>query len=147
MPVTYTVLDFGSFVYTRAEGVLTEMECLDHQRALMGDKQVRPRYRHLLDARPVTEYHIDAPRLLRGLQCMDEWQPRVTWGRCAVVAHDSWWFDIAFQQECGRYGLPLIAFNDPVIACLWLGADYTRLLQEVSAHPVLMPVEAREPVS
>jgi hypothetical protein len=140
MTVEYIVSDRGSFVYARADGVLTETDFLKHERALSEDAEVRCRYRHLLDVRHVTEHSVDSARLLVGLKRLLQATPKIRGSRCAVVAHDSWWFDVGFQRQCESHGLTLIAFNDPATACVWLGVSYAQLLHEAAGSSCLMSV-------
>ena len=132
MTVEYIVSDHGSFVYAHVRGVFTEAAFLEHERTLSVDPAIRCGYRHLLDVRYVTEHRLDAPRLLKGLRRLQQATPKVLRSRCAVVAHEAWWFDVGFQRQCEAHGLTLIAFNDPATACVWLGVNYTQLLREIA---------------
>jgi hypothetical protein len=143
MAVEYIVLDQGTFVYAHAYGVLTEADFLEHEHTLNTDMSVRGKYRHLLDVRYVTEPNLDARPLLKGLRDLQQEAPKLNGSRCAVVAHDAWWFDVSFQRQCGTHGLTLIAFNDPATACLWLGVNYTQLLCQAARCSCLMAVGAQ----
>ncbi len=135
MSVAYTVLERGAFVYARAEGALKTSDLIEHERALLADTRIRCQFRHLLDVRCVKGPDIDRGRLLRGHRCLDDAAHKLSGSRFAVVAHDAWWFDVRFQQEFEKRGLTLIAFNDPMTACLWLGVDYEQVPTENGVTP------------
>jgi hypothetical protein len=144
MTVAYIVLDQGSLVYARADGVLTADEFIAHEQALIADSEVTCRYRHLLDMRRVTGQDVDGSRLLAGLQHVQASTQKIAGSRCAVVAHDACWFNIRFQRQCEAHGLTLIAFNDPATACLWLGVDYAHLMRKALTGPSVRPVDQPE---
>jgi hypothetical protein len=129
MAVAYTVFDHGTFVYAQMEGIVTEAELIGHERALVEDPGVRARFRQLLDVRRVSGPCLDRAQLLEGLDRVRKCAGKISGSRCAVIAHDAWWFNVQFQRQCEKYGSTMIAFNDPATACLWLGVDYVQVLQ------------------
>ena len=126
MPITYELMDeSGRFVYSRATGVLTDVELLSNEERLLKDSRICPGFRHLLDLRwvrddRVTERVVDLLRLLH-----ERYHDKVQHASYAVVAHSALWFRMGTCYSRHSELASLIVFNDPMTACTWLGLrDY-----------------------
>lgn len=140
MPIEYTTLDQGTFIYTRAYGNVQVADIVAHEQRLLTDPRVGPGYRQLLDCRWVSD-DSDADDLLRSLADIhSRANMKLRGARYAVVAHGSQWFNLGSQYHCGLAGVTLIVFNDPGTACIWLGANYTELSSAHTDLPAQIPV-------
>lgn len=143
MPIDYIVLEQGSFVYTRAHGMLTEQDLIEHERALFEDARVRRGYRQVLDFRWVAQEQITPDTLLTKLsEVHARARSKVQGARYAIVAHSSHWFTAGARYRCDGVKMTVIVFNDPTTACIWLGTDYSELQRR---RRIRLPFAAPQP--
>ena len=129
MPIDYMILDEGSFVYARGRGALTGDEVAAHERALMADPRVKRGFRQLLDLRWVAEDSVGEELLDRLSVIHTEARAKISGARYALVAHGAHWFRLGNAYRCEQYGMTWIVFNCPSTACIWLGTDYTDIME------------------
>lgn len=129
MPIHYTVLDRGHFVYARASGPLTTEALVAHERRVLQDPRVLRGYKQLLDCRWIDEDHVDGRISAVLAELHTQHRARLSGSRYAVISYNAAWFQNGGCDAVGASSdLTLIVFNDPRTACIWLGVDCEHLV-------------------
>lgn len=140
MPLDYIVLHEGTFVYTKAYGVLTDDDLISHEQELAADPHVAPGFRQLIDCRWVVDDRTSDALLSRLARTHTEMIGKIHGARYAIVAYSDRWFEMGALYRCDQFRMTLIVFNEPSTACIWLGVDpQTLLMHNLTNVPTLHP--------
>ena len=64
MPITFRIDKSSGVIFTSAQGAITDQDPRAFQRALMGDSDFDPNFKHLIDTTDVTEFDVSAAAVL-----------------------------------------------------------------------------------
>ena len=138
MPGAYIVDPARSLVLTRAWGILTGADMLNHARRLSADPRFQPQFSQLLDFRDITELPITAVEV-REVAALNPFGPGAR--RAIVVASDvafgmARMYQILVEQSPQEFEV----FRDIDEALRWLGfanvkAEILRALSETLPLP------------
>ena len=122
MPATYRIDSSLRMVFSRAEGVVTEAEILDHRRRLGEDQDFHPGFSQLVDLREVTKAalsHADMRVIASRTNLFNEESRR------AMVAQNDAVFGLARMYQMLREEGPeeIMVFRQMPAARRWLGLD------------------------
>jgi hypothetical protein len=123
MPNNYAVLNDGSVVVELWTGKVTHDELLAHERLHLSDPSVKAGASVLVDAeRAHFGTTIEEIKEITDLYGQIIGKLRV--GRMALLVNkDTYERALVFLKAVEGYGVKVIVFNSPDIACTWLGLD------------------------
>ncbi len=105
-------------------GLVTGTEWLEHVRRQVADPQWPAGDRSLTDLQLVSNDSSIGKTEMEQVVALYKAQPaKLAQGRAAVVAGKDFRLSPLFRIFTSRRGFRLIVFNDPVLACKWLGLD------------------------
>ena len=137
MPNSYAVLNEGSVVVEFWTGLVTHEELLAHERRHLSDPSVKAGASVLIDAeRAHFGTTIDEVKEIADLYGQVIGKLKVS--RMAfLVNKETYDRALVFMKEVEGYGVKVIVFNSPDIACTWLGLDVDvarKQLQDLQAQ-------------
>ena len=127
MPLEYVVLHQGTFVYTRAHGILTDDDLILHEQELAADPHVAPGFRQIIDCRWVADDRVTEALVPRLTRLHAKVVDKIRGARYAIIAHSDQWFEVGTLYRGDPFHITLIVFNEPSTACIWLGVDLNTL--------------------
>ncbi|MBI1176096.1 hypothetical protein GC207_01510 [bacterium] len=119
MPGSYTILADARFVYSRAWGVLTDEELLEHAEALRRDPRFEPSFAQLADSREMTDLAVSPP----GVRDLALRNPFGKGAKRALVARSPLAFGMArmFELVSHNSADEIKVVRDLAEAKAWLG--------------------------
>lgn len=120
MPITYTVEDSGTFVYTTVSGVVTEEDLLNYQAAVLADPRVESGFNELFDATRARGSNLSEAVIEEMIAVDEAHAEKLHRGRCALVVWDG--FELA-DRFANLHGGPhrVMLFYSLDVAKIWLG--------------------------
>ena len=122
MPITYTVEDSGTFVYTIVSGAVTEEDLLSYQTALLSDPRVESGFSELFDATTARGSNLSEAVIEKMAEVDKSHAEKLRRGRCALVVWDA--FELA-DRFANLHGGPhrIMLFYSLDVAKVWLGRE------------------------
>ena len=123
MPIRYEVSADGNFVRATATGEIAPEEIHAFIEALIRDDRIKPGFRELFDASPITSSKVEMDAFPKIRQLVLQNPKRTPGSQLAIVVGSGSSFDKAREYE--RIASPgienVIVFNDVHTAEVWLG--------------------------
>ncbi|MDO9118307.1 MAG: hypothetical protein Q7U39_10135 [Nitrospira sp.] len=123
MPNNYAVLNDGSVVVELWTGQVTHDEVLAHGRRHLSDPLVKPGAAVLVDAERA-HFSTTIDEVKEIVDLYGQVIGRLKVGRMALLVNrETYERALVLLKEAEGYGVKVIVFNSPDIACTWLGLD------------------------
>jgi len=119
MPLRYKILENGSLVYTRGDGIISHEDSVQHQKSLIEDPNVKAGYREVFDVRFCTAFKIDEQTIEEVIQVEESDPAKMRDVKCAVIANDQLLFKLQHLFESPEVET-VIVFNELGTGAKWL---------------------------